>query len=77
VRHAAGVSAERLRKYGPTHSASLQPFVGKFILEPPSRFTSLDHLVGEREQLVRHGKAECLGGLDIDDEVKLGRLHHW
>src|SRR5262245_48858060 len=27
---------------------------GKFHSEPPSRFTSLDHLVGEREQLRRN-----------------------
>jgi hypothetical protein len=27
----------------------------------------LDHLVGEREWLVRNLKAECLGGLEIDD----------
>src|SRR5215471_13880444 len=31
---------------------------GKFHFEPP--FTSFDHLVGEREQLVRHGETERL-----------------
>ena len=31
---------------------------GSFMFEPPSRFTSLDHLVGERKQLVRNLEAE-------------------
>jgi hypothetical protein len=31
---------------------------GKFHFEPPSRFTSLDHLVGAREQRRRHVEAE-------------------
>jgi len=37
---------------------------GKFHFEPPSPFTSLDHFVGEREQLIRHLEAERLGSLD-------------
>src|SRR6516165_11554447 len=35
---------------------------------------SFDHLVGEREQLVRNLEAERLGGRDVDDEIELGRL---
>jgi hypothetical protein len=35
-----------------------------------------DHLVGEREQPVRNLEAERLGGPEVDDKVKLGRLHH-
>src|SRR5262249_59831091 len=49
---------------------------GKFHLEPPSRFTSVDHLVGEREQLVGYFEAERLSGLEIDDELVLGRRLH-
>src|SRR5262252_9167223 len=36
---------------------------------------SLDHLVGEREQLVRDGKAECLSSLQVNSHFKFGRLH--
>jgi hypothetical protein len=34
--------------------------------EPPSRFASLDHLVGEREQRGRHVDGRRLGGLSLD-----------
>jgi hypothetical protein len=33
-----------------------------------------DHLVGEREHLVWNLEAERLRGLEIDDELELGRL---
>src|SRR6266700_5789765 len=45
--------------------------------EPPSPFTSFDHLVGAREQLVWNLEAERLSGLEIDDQLELGWLHHW
>src|SRR5262245_5599997 len=35
-----------------------------------------DHLVGALLQERRHLQPEGLGGLEIDDEVKLGWLHH-
>src|SRR5438034_3847786 len=35
---------------------------------------SLDHLVGEREQLGRNVEPERLRGLDVDGELKPGRL---
>jgi hypothetical protein len=47
---------------------------GKFHFEPPSCFTSLDHLVGAGEQHWWNFEAERLAGGQIDDEVKLGRL---
>jgi hypothetical protein len=35
---------------------------------------SLDHLVGTSEEGRRHFQAKRLGGLQIDDEIELGRL---
>ena len=38
-------------------------------------FTDLfDHLVGAQQQCWRHGQAERLGGLDIENCLKTGRL---
>ena len=48
--------------------------VGKFHFEPPSRFTSLNHLVGAQQERVRDRQAECPGGRQIDDEFESGRL---
>jgi hypothetical protein len=38
---------------------------------PPNLF---NNLVGQREQLVRHGQAKCLGGRQIDYQIELGWL---
>jgi hypothetical protein len=37
----------------------------------------LDHIVGAAEQRRWHGEAEHPGGLGVDDQLELGRLHHW
>src|SRR5262245_46567231 len=47
---------------------------GSFIFEPPSRFTSLDHLVGERDQRGRHVEAKRAGGDQVDNKVEFCRL---
>jgi hypothetical protein len=36
-----------------------------------------DHLVGARQQLIRHIQAERLRGLKVDDQLDLGALLHW
>src|SRR5215831_11020629 len=36
----------------------------------------LDHLVGGDEQCLRHGKAEHCGGLDVNNQLELARLHN-
>ena len=36
-----------------------------------------DHLVCTDEQPSRHAKAERLGGLEVDDQLVLGRCLHW
>src|SRR5262245_65659776 len=37
---------------------------------------SLDHPIGNREQAGRESDTECLGGAEIDDKFKLGRLQN-
>ena len=41
---------------------------------PRADIELLDHLVGGREQRLRHVEPERLGGLEIDGELKFGRL---
>src|SRR5215471_20044759 len=38
---------------------------------------SFDHLIGKREQRRRHGKVEHAGGLVVDHQLELARLHDW
>src|SRR6478752_5630114 len=48
---------------------------GNFILAL-SFASSFDYLVGDCEQRRRHVQAEGFNSLQIDDEIKLGRLHY-
>jgi hypothetical protein len=36
-----------------------------------------DHLVGERQQPIRHIDPERLRGLEVDHQLELGRLFYW
>src|SRR5262249_60243478 len=38
---------------------------------------SFDHLVGERDQLVRNSETQRSRGLEINHELEFGRLLHW
>src|SRR5215472_2554852 len=49
---------------------------GKFHSEPPSPFTSFDHLVGAREQRRRNFDAKCLRRIEVNNQLKFGRLQH-
>ena len=33
----------------------------------------LDHFISGRQQRFRDGKAECLGGFEVDEQLELGR----
>ena len=44
---------------------------------PQQKAPLFDHLVGNSEERRRHGEAERLRGLEIDDQIEFGRLHEW
>jgi len=65
------------KRFQITFPSSFSGFVlaqGKFHSEPPSRFTSLDHLVGDREHAGRNSEGERLGGVEINNQLELSRL---
>src|SRR5262245_27205152 len=59
---------------GSAAALAAENFAGKFHFEPPSSFTSLDHLVGARFQRLRNDQVESLGCLHVDDKLEAGRL---
>jgi hypothetical protein len=60
-----GIAASRVgsepRAYAPQKTAAQVEYL-------------FDHPVGKREQLVGNGQAERLRGLEVDDQLELGRL---
>src|SRR5262245_10503511 len=41
-----------------------------------TRAVSFDHLVGDREQRRGHTQAQCVGDLEVDRQLELGRCLH-
>src|SRR5439155_11109539 len=46
----------------------------RFVGMPVTYLASVDHFVGDREQLRRYREAECPGSFHIDDQLEDGRL---
>jgi hypothetical protein len=46
-----------------------------FRTHAPQQKPLLDHLIGTDKQRGRERDAERLGGLEVDDQLELGRLH--
>src|SRR5882762_3591640 len=47
---------------------------GSSASQPRSGLSSLNHLIGSGEQRLRHGKAEHLGGFEVDHQLEFGWL---
>src|SRR6516164_3111422 len=71
---------DRYKRFQIAVSSSFSGFIlaqGKFHFEPPSCFTSLDHLVGAGRERGWDFHAEDLCGLQIEDEFELRGLLNW
>src|SRR5262249_47401856 len=55
-------------------AVDLTPYSDRTMCKTRTLASLFDHLVGEREQLGRNVEAQHLGGLEIDDQLELGRL---
>src|SRR5262249_44662421 len=58
----------------PDSAERLRNLLAARVLAAPR--ASLDHLVGAREQLIRHVERERPGGFQVDDQLELGGLGH-
>jgi hypothetical protein len=68
----------RQRSRNTRYQADATPYLGRTFtgwIAPALRLAHLfDYLVGQREQCRRHVEAECLGCIEIDDQLEFGRL---
>src|SRR6516164_10031693 len=71
-----GTIAKRVGWAKRPRSAKGLPFSSSRVGRQRPVRNSLDHLVGEREQLVRNVEAERFGGLEVDHQLEFNRLHH-
>ena len=56
---------------------SMVSLLGAYAFRPrASSIGSFDHLVGTGEQRGRHIDVECLGGLQVDNELERSWLHY-
>jgi hypothetical protein len=76
VKRKSGLRAVRSVVDPKRTSTTLRDFARKAPSAPSGTLlarASFDHLVGQREQRGRHGEAERIRGLTINDEVELCR----
>jgi len=70
------ISIDKLRRRSPCCACAA---IGQTTAPPSPVITpavSFDHLVGDREQVRRNGKAERLGGLEVHGHLKFCRELH-
>jgi hypothetical protein len=63
------------RQLCPNEQTFVPPVSMSAMCHEPTSPCLLDHLIGKREQPIRHVEAEPLGGLEIENKFEFGGLH--